>query len=696
MSFSNVPANLLNVPLSSMSATVLDTETTGLDVNNDRVIELGAVKVASSQLLDSNPFELRIDPGVPLPPASTAIHGLTSDDLTGAPDFVLAMDGFHRWHGAGPIIGFCIDFDLAILQSEHERHGLRWNEPLAIDVRDLATIARPELGIRSLEGLASSLGVEVNGRHRALADAIMTARTFIRLLPALRSAGLLTLAEAVRAIQTGRRHSGNRPLRVRPMPAEVASVDSYPFRYRVGDIMTAPPISTMCQVALRDALNLMVEKKIGAVVVEGMPSHDYGILSEGDVMRALARDGEKALDRPVEAYSSCPLVSVHPREFVYRAIVLMSSHRFRHLGVREGSGPLRGIVSARDLFKRHTGDAIALGREIESAKNAADLGRVWSGLSTVARVLLRESVPARDITAMVSRELRALTRRACAIAERKLPGEPPESFCMMVLGSGGRGESMLAMDQDNAIVFESERDHEEAEAWCAALGERVADILDSAGVRFCDGGVMASSREWRRKVNEWRGTVQGWMENTRPENLMHADIFFDAMPVYGDLELGEKLRFDSLQMARANKPFLRLLAVRAASFPDAFSWLGRLQLEHKRIDLKFYGTMPLSAAARVVALEHGIRPRSTFGRLREFGKLGQVNERSLANLGEAHGILCKAILSQQFADLDDGLKATNSVEPAKMGGADLEQLKWALKQVTLIRDILGTPGGLQA
>ena len=55
----------------------------------------------------------------------------------------------------------------------------------------------------------------------------------------------------------------------------------------------------------------------------------------------------------------------------------------------------------------------------------------------------------------------------------------------MILGSGGRGESLLAMDQDNAIVFAEGSEGGKADNWCEQLGRRMSDILDGAGVSYC-------------------------------------------------------------------------------------------------------------------------------------------------------------------------------------------------------------------
>ena len=68
----------------------------------------------------------------------------------------------------------------------------------------------------------------------------------------------------------------------------------------------------------------------------------------------------------------------------------------------------------------------------------------------------------------------------------------------------------------------------------------MSDILDAAGVPLCKGGVMARNREWRKSVADWRTTIDGWVRRQRPADLLNVDIFFDAVPVHGDVRLGER------------------------------------------------------------------------------------------------------------------------------------------------------------
>jgi DNA polymerase-3 subunit epsilon/CBS domain-containing protein len=374
----------------------------------------------------------------------------------------------------------------------------------------------------------------------------------------------------------------------------------------------------------------------------------------------------------------------------------MSQRGFRHLGVRDGAGKLVGALSARDLLRQRASDARSLGDALERAAKPADLGRIWAGLTTVARGLVFEEADPRDIAAIVSRELRAITRRACELAEATMleegKGDPPRPYAMMVLGSGGRGESLLAMDQDNAIVFDEGEPEGPEDHWFERLGVLVADMLNGAGVIYCPGGIMASKPEWRMDLTGWRRRIEIWIGKSRPEDLLNCDIFFDALPVYGARDLAEGLIAEALAAARGSRIFLKAMSMKASEFQVQLNWLGRPRLENGRIDLKKGGLMPIFSAARVAALTHGITQRSTPERLEALRELDVVDAALIGRLIEAHRILLGAILGQQLRDLPAGIALSNRVAPGEVSAYDRQQLTWALGQIADCRSLLGTPG----
>ena len=113
-----------------------------------------------------------------------------------------------------------------------------------------------------------------------------------------------------------------------------------------GSVVTVPPHRTV-----DEAIHLLAEKRIGALVVGDAGGRVIGILSERDVMRALASDGASALDRPVAQYMTEKVVTCTRRASIEDVMETMTEGRFRHLPVVE-DGRLVGVVSIGDVVKQ--------------------------------------------------------------------------------------------------------------------------------------------------------------------------------------------------------------------------------------------------------------------------------------------------------------------------------------------------------
>ena len=313
------------------------------------------------------------------------------------------------------------------------------------------------------------------------------------------------------------------------------------------------------------------------------------------------------------------------------------------------------------------------------------------------RTLVQEEIDARDIAGIISGEVRSLTARAAAIAEREVsvtsPKPPALRFAVIVLGSGGRGESLLALDQDNAIVFEA-ADQPAAEAWLLKFGKRMNAVLDEIGVPFCKGGVMAGNVAWCKAADQWSRQVSHWLTRSEPQDILNADIFFDAMPSYGEQSIAADIRVDAIKAASGSTVFLHLMSLNAVQVQTPISWLGRFKVDDDgRMDLKRHGIMPIFSAARVLALRHGLPDRATASRLDALRGRPNVIEDCIDGLLEAHQILLRQILLQQLADIERGVPLSNRVDPRTLSRFERVRLKWALEQVPLVNNLLGDPVG---
>ncbi|MBC8038706.1 MAG: CBS domain-containing protein [Rhizobiales bacterium] len=373
----------------------------------------------------------------------------------------------------------------------------------------------------------------------------------------------------------------------------------------------------------------------------------------------------------------------------------MRRKKYRHMGVVDAEGKLVGAITQRDLLRLQADEALAFADALEEAAGLEELAMVWRKLANAVRALLHEDVDPRDIAGIISGEVRSLTARAAAMAEREVSAAFPKPkalrFAVMVLGSVGRGESLLALDQDNAIIFDA-ADEPRAVAWLLKLGQRMNAILDEVGVPLCKGGVMAGNDAWCKSAGQWRKQVAHWLSRAEPQDILNADIFFDALPVYGDHGLVDDLRSDAIAAASKTISFLQLRDLNAARASPPVNWFGRFKLEEDgRMDLKMHGIMPIFSAARVLALRHALPDRSTAARLDALRGRPGVLEENIDGLLEAHQIILRAILQQQLADIEQGVPPSNRVDPKKLHAPEKAHLMWALKQVPLVRDVLGVP-----
>ena len=93
-------AVVASTPLVSLPAVSLDTETTGLDTTLARVVQIGAIGMLGSQIEADRAFETLVNPGVPIPAATSAIHGIRDGDVQDAPTVDEAIPRLSAFLGA--------------------------------------------------------------------------------------------------------------------------------------------------------------------------------------------------------------------------------------------------------------------------------------------------------------------------------------------------------------------------------------------------------------------------------------------------------------------------------------------------------------------------------------------------------------------------------------------------------------------
>src|SRR5215467_7185596 len=158
-----------------MDYVALDLETTGLDAERDRVIEVGAVAFTAEGVLAS--IERLTDPGRSVPDAVLRLTGILPEELAGAPSAEAVMAELAEFLRDRQPVGHGARLDVDFLVAA----GLWPQGREILDTLDIARILMPGAASHSLPVLAVELGLDQPRPHRALDDADATRQLVVRL-----------------------------------------------------------------------------------------------------------------------------------------------------------------------------------------------------------------------------------------------------------------------------------------------------------------------------------------------------------------------------------------------------------------------------------------------------------------------------------------------------------------------------------
>jgi signal-transduction protein with cAMP-binding, CBS, and nucleotidyltransferase domain len=463
------------------------------------------------------------------------------------------------------------------------------------------------------------------------------------------------------------------------------------FTRLVGEFAVPPPVVLQADAKVADLVGRMAEAgQSGALIVDagGLP---VGIVTERDVVRrvALRCTGTE----PVSAVMSSPVRTVSTGDFLYSVIAEMRRSGWRHMPVVDAGGRLVGLIERHQALAMAAEQTIGLIERIAHEATEDGMREIKAAQVEVAASLFRDRVPAPEIQQLLTAINRDIHRRVVDLCMAGMEGEgrgaPPLPFAMIVMGSGGRGESYLYPDQDNGFILDNypDADHTRIDGWFMALAERVTEMLDRIGFPRCRGGVMAINPVWRKTRAQWREQLLGWGRRRGTIAIQLSDIFFDFAPAAGHAEFVHELRRGVTAMLKSSPAFLLEMEHEAMRYGVALGWFGRFVTEkdspeHRgEINLKIAGTMPLVTNVRLLALKHGVMETSTLERISILHGEGVLGGDEQDYLSGAFDHITGLLLRQQIADFQAGNAVGTHVHPDSLSERERDMLVDSLKAI---------------
>ncbi|HZI94378.1 MAG TPA: exonuclease domain-containing protein [Patescibacteria group bacterium] len=181
--------------MSAEKFVAFDTETTGLSPIGDRIVEIAAVAFRrdGSEL---DVFEQLVDPGIPIPPELTAIHGITDEMVAGKPRIQQVLPDFLRFVDRAVLVAHNAPYDVSMLLvplvrmtlADGPQTVMRAGDTagnLALDTCTLARAVFPGAPNYRLGTVAEMLGIPRGRAHRAMPDVLTCKELFLRILSKL-------------------------------------------------------------------------------------------------------------------------------------------------------------------------------------------------------------------------------------------------------------------------------------------------------------------------------------------------------------------------------------------------------------------------------------------------------------------------------------------------------------------------------
>lgn len=475
-----------------------------------------------------------------------------------------------------------------------------------------------------------------------------------------------------------------------------ASTRTAVFRTLVRDHLRPTTITVTPAEPCGVVVERMRQAEASSAVVVDVEGRPVGIVTEQDICRKMAY--RVAADTPVERVMSAPVETIEADDYLYRAVARMRRRELRHMPVVDGNGAVLGDLELHRALAAATTATMELVDRLTRDDSLEGLTSVKAAQIEVADSLLQEGVPAPEVQALLADVNLDLYRRIVRLSLDAMAaegwGEAPLTFAVIVMGSGGRGESFLFPDQDNGFVLADYPDdaHDGIDRFFIELAERMTRGLDAVGIPLCKGNVMAVNPVWRKSLSQWRAQIESWMRRRTDNMALLADIFFDFRAAVGDPSLARALRDAVTPLAKGNTGFLRALYEIEAQHKVALGLFGRLTPSRTdpedgsaRVNLKLQGTLPLVEGIRLLALREGVASPSTLARIAALHAAGVLNGDEQDYLRGAFHHISFLLLREQIAAFKAGRPVGNELVPAALTKRERDMLVDALKAVRNLR-----------
>lgn len=171
---------------------VFDIETTGLSPKNNKITEIGAIKIINGEIAES--YSQLVNPGVPIPDLIVKLTGITDDLVAEKPSISEVLPSFKEFIGDSVLVAHNAAFDMGFIRENYKAINISINNPV-LDTLELSRAVFPTLKSHKLNLIAKHLKVDLLNHHRAVDDALATANILLKILEIIKDKNFEDLSD---------------------------------------------------------------------------------------------------------------------------------------------------------------------------------------------------------------------------------------------------------------------------------------------------------------------------------------------------------------------------------------------------------------------------------------------------------------------------------------------------------------------
>ncbi|MGH1472539.1 MAG: DUF294 nucleotidyltransferase-like domain-containing protein [Cellvibrionaceae bacterium] len=442
------------------------------------------------------------------------------------------------------------------------------------------------------------------------------------------------------------------------------------------EVYTASPHTSIQQIAIE-----MSEKRVSSVLI----IHEetiVGIATDRDIRSRTVATGLDTSTR-IDAIMTPSPKTLQAEATLFDGMLMMIKEKIHHAPVIKNEKVV-GIITTSDLIFSRQNEPVYFIKHLSKQKSLENLKKLTQNIPQLLKQWAHQNLQAEQMGKILTSISDTVTQRLITLAIEDL-GNPPVPFCWLGFGSQGRQEQLLGGDQDNGLLISDDL-KESDKAWFEALSRRVCDGLNTCGYIYCNGKIMATTKEWRQPLASWKKTVSNWTQNPDQDAVMRVSIFFDIRSIYGDINLCSELQQHMLNSVFNDTIFLGALAGTVLDTPPPLGFFRSFVVEHTgehrhQLNLKKSAIIPLVDIIRIYALANKIEAVNTLERINALEEKGTMAKVDCQNLRDAFTIILQIRLESQVEQVSSGSDINNYIDPKKLTTLQKKQIKDALSIV---------------